>query len=213
MVILPEGEPAEVLGEGGMRHLAEFVRRGGVLVAAGDSLEALTAGDAPLIKARREAALGRDPAKDDGDAKAELAQAREFTSEAEYRAAIQDQQALPDTLPGALLNTVADPDHFLSAGYDAGAVVLASGSQIYTPLERADGVNVLRFAPAASLVASGYVWDENRRQLAFKPFLMAQSSGRGLAIGFAHDPSTRAFLDGLDLLIANAVLIAPSRVR
>ncbi|MFZ9394813.1 MAG: M14 family metallopeptidase [Erythrobacter sp.] len=213
VVILPEGEPAAVLGDAGMKHLAEFVARGGVLVAAGDSLEALTKGDAPLISAKREAALGRDPAKEDEDAKAPLAQAQEFTSEAEYRAAIQDQQALPDTLPGALLNTVADPDHFLSAGYDGGAIVLASGSQIYTPLERATGVNVLRFAPAASLIASCYVWEENRRQLAFKPFLMAQPNGRGLAIGFAHDPSTRAFLDGLDLLIANAVLVAPSRVR
>jgi hypothetical protein len=57
------------------------------------------------------------------------------------------------------------------------------------------------------------VWDENRRQLAYKPYLMAQRQGRGLVIGFAHDPSTRAYLDGLDLLIANAVLIAPSRVR
>jgi hypothetical protein len=43
--------------------------------------------------------------------------------------------------------------------------------------------------------------------------MMAQSTGRGLTIGFVHDPSTRAFLDGLDLLIANAVLVAPSRVR
>jgi hypothetical protein len=57
------------------------------------------------------------------------------------------------------------------------------------------------------------VWEENRRQLAYKPYLMAQPQGRGLVIGFAHDPSTRAYLEGLDLMIANAVLVAPSRVR
>ena len=72
---------------------------------------------------------------------------------------------------------------------------------------------MLRFAAADDLIASGYVWDENRRQLAFKPYLMAQPTGRGVTIAFAHDPATRAYLDGLDLLIANAVLIAPSRVR
>ena len=49
--------------------------------------------------------------------------------------------------------------------------------------------------------------------MAYKPYLMAQSTGRGLVIGFAHDPSTRGFLEGLDLMIANAVLVAPSRVR
>jgi hypothetical protein len=43
--------------------------------------------------------------------------------------------------------------------------------------------------------------------------MMVQRSGEGMTIGFAHDPSTRAYLDGLDLLLANAVIIAPSRVR
>ena len=138
---------------------------------------------------------------------------KEIKSEEEYRELIADQEALPDTLPGALLNTVADTEHFLSAGYDDGAVVLASGSQIFTPLDRSKGSNVMRFAAADQLIESGYVWDENRRQLAFKPYMMAQETGRGMTIGFAHDPSTRAFLDGLDLLIANAVLVAPSRVR
>ncbi|MBI1404485.1 MAG: carboxypeptidase [Porphyrobacter sp.] len=213
VLLVPEGEPSAVLGEGGMRTIREFVRKGGVLVAVGDSLETFSAGDNPLLAVKREAALGRDPGEADKDKDAALAEAAEIASDAEYREAIKDQKALPDTLPGALLNVVAERDNFLSAGYDDGAVVLASGTQIFTPLDRADGINVLRFAAPADLVASGYVWDENRRQLAYKPYLMAQRQGRGLVIGFAHDPSTRAYLDGLDLAIANAVLVAPSRVR
>ena len=134
-------------------------------------------------------------------------------SEADYRALIQNENARPDTLPGALLNVVPDTNSFLSAGYDGGAVVNATGSDVYTPLNLADGVNAMRFANADDLVASGYVWSENQRQLAFKPYLMAQRTGAGLTIGFAHDPSTRGYLDGLDLLLANAVLVAPSRVR
>ena len=213
VLLVPEGEPSAVLGEGGQRALRDFVRRGGVLVAVGDSLETFSSGDAPLLAVKREAALGRDPAAADKGKDASLAEAVEIASDAEYREAIKDQQALPDTLPGALLNVVAERDHFLSAGYDGGGVVLATGTQIFTPLDRADGVNVLRFAAAPNLIASGYVWDENRRQLAYKPYLMAQRQGRGMVIGFAHDPSTRAYLEGLDLVIANAVLIAPSRVR
>ncbi len=212
VLLVPEGNPASVLGEGGARAIRAFVQRGGVLVAVGESLEAFSRGDNPLLAVRREAALGRDPSEADGD-KGELAEAVAITSDAEYREAIKDQAALPDTLPGALLNVVNEPDHFLSAGYDDGAVVLATGTQIFTPLDRARGVNVMRFAAARDLIASGYVWDENRRQLAYKPYLMAQQQGRGLVIGFAHDPSTRAYLEGLDLMIANAVLVAPSRVR
>lgn len=213
VLLVPEGDPSAVLGDGGQRTIREFVRKGGVLVAVGDSLETFSSGPTPLLAVKREAALGREPAGDDEEEKGELAEAVEIASDAAYREAIKDQQALPDTLPGALLNVVGEPDHFLSAGYDDGAVVLATGTQIFTPLDRAKGINVLRFAAPGNLIASGYVWDENRRQLAYKPYLMAQPEGRGLVIGFAHDPSTRAYLEGLDLMIANAVLVAPSRVR
>ncbi|WP_245806037.1 M14 metallopeptidase family protein [Erythrobacter donghaensis] len=213
VLLVPEGDPSSVLGEGGQRAIRSFVQRGGVLVAIGDSLETFSGGDNPLLAVKREAALGREPAAAGDDAKGDLAEAVAITSDAEYREAIKDQAALPDTLPGALLNVVGEPDHFLSAGYDKGAVVLATGTQIFTPLGRDEGVNVMRFAAPGNLIASGYVWDENRKQLAYKPYLMAQRQGRGLVIGFAHDPSTRAYLEGLDLMIANAVLIAPSRVR
>ncbi len=212
VLLVPEGDPSGVLGDAGQRAIREFVRKGGVLVAIGDSLETFSTGDSPLLAIKREAALGREPAASDDD-NVDLAEAIEIASDTEYREAIKDQQALPDTLPGALLNVVAERDHFLSAGYDDGAVVLATGTQIFTPLDRARGVNVLRFAAPGNLIASGYVWEENRRQLAYKPYLMTQRQGRGLVIGFAHDPSTRAYLEGLDLLIANAVLVAPSRVR
>ncbi len=212
VVLVPEGDPSAQLGESGQRALRAFVQRGGVLVAIGDSLETFSSGDNPLLAVKREAALGRDPDEARG-AKGDLAEAVAITNDGEYREAIKDPAALPDTLPGALLNVVSEPDHFLSAGYDDGAVVLATGTRIFTPLGRDKGINAVRFAAPAGLIASGYVWDENRRQMAYKPYLMAQSTGRGLVIGFAHDPSTRGFLEGLDLMIANAVLVAPSRVR
>lgn len=216
VLIVPDGSPADELGQGGLKTISDFVQRGGVLVAFEGSLNTFASGDSPLLAIKREAALGLDPSNSEdegGEDQPKLAAGREITGESEYRTVIQDQKALPDTLPGALLHTVANRDHFLSAGYDDGAVVLAEGSAIFTPLDNADGVNVMRFAAADELIASGHVWDENRRQLAFKPYLMAQPSGDGLTIGFAHDPTTRAYLDGLDLMLANAVLIAPSRVR
>ena len=215
VVVIPDGAPGAQLGESGLRTLRNFVQRGGVLIAIEGSLEAFSKGDEPFLSTRREAALGRSPQSEaeDEETQSSLAEAVEIASEEAYRDVIADQEALPDTLPGALLNAVADTENFLSAGYDDGAVVLASGSRIFTPLERGDGANVLRFSASDGLLASGYVWDENRRQLAFKPYLMAQPSGDGMTIGFAYDPSVRAYLDGLDLLIANAVLIAPSRMR
>ncbi|WP_233998575.1 M14 family metallopeptidase [Erythrobacter sp. YT30] len=213
VLVVPDGRPASALGRAGRETITNFVKRGGVLVALGDSLRAFSSGDDALLAVKREAALGRTPSEAEEEEDGDLAEAEEFTSEEEYRAAIQDETALPDTLPGALLNTVSDTDHFLSAGYDEGPVVLASGSDIYTPIDREAGINVIRYAASGSLIASGYVWDENRRQIAFKPYMIAQETGDGMAIAFTQDPTTRAFLDGLDLLVANAVLVAPSRVR
>lgn len=212
VLVVPDGAPAGALGRGGIGTITRFVKSGGVLVTIGNSLRTFASGDDALISITREAALGLSATGDDGPNNS-LAEAQELTSEAEYQAAIEDQNALPDTLPGALLNTVADTNHYLSAGYDAGAVVLANGSQIYAPIERDVGTNVIRFAAADDLVASGYVWDENRRQMAFKPYMLAQPSGSGLTIAFTQDPTVRGYLDGLDLLLANAVLVAPSRER
>ncbi|MEL6239159.1 MAG: hypothetical protein AAFQ90_11285 [Pseudomonadota bacterium] len=208
VVIVPEGTPDRAI----VRNLDQFVRDGGVLVAIGRSLGAFSRGDSPLLAVKREAGLGLDLSSPEGEGSG-LAEASAIESEAEYRERIRNQQALPDTLPGALLNVVGDPNIFLSAGYDDGAVVNATGSAIYTPLDRANGINAIRFASAQDLIASGYVWGQNQRQMAFKPYLMAQPSGQGVTIGFVHDPSTRAYLDGLDLMIANAVLVAPSRIR
>jgi len=213
VVLVPEGSPARVMGKGGVNNLRAFVERGGVLVAVGRSLDTFAKGERAMLAVTREAALGRDLSDPEGENDAALVAASEIESEEEYRASIQNERALPDSLPGALLNVVADTNSFLSAGYDGGGVVNADGSSVYTPLSRVNGINAVRFAGADDLVASGYVWSENQRQLAFKPYLMAQPTGRGMTIAFTHDPSTRGYLDGLDLLIANAVLIAPSRIR
>jgi hypothetical protein len=78
VLLVPEGEPSAVLGEGGQRALRDFVRKGGVLVAVGDSLETFSAGDAPLLAVKREAALGRDPAAAGKDKDASLAEALEI---------------------------------------------------------------------------------------------------------------------------------------
>ncbi|MEO0591918.1 MAG: carboxypeptidase, partial [Pseudomonadota bacterium] len=169
VVIMPEGSPSRSV----VANLESYVADGGVLVTVGSSLGAFTRGDSPLLAVKREAGLGLDLSGPEAEAGGRLAQANAIETEEEYREFIRNQQALPDTLPGALLNVVGDPNIFLSAGYDEGAVVNATGSAIYTPLDRANGINAVRFASAETLLASGYIWGENQRQMAFKPYLMA----------------------------------------
>jgi hypothetical protein len=213
VLLVPDGWYGEALNSGARGAIATYARSGGVVVAIGNALTAFNSGDNALFTLYRETVLGGEPAKDDEDEKDGAAGAA-IASDADYLAAIADPARAPDVLPGALLNTALDGDSFLSAGYDSATpVVFAAGDLVFAPMGRAAGTNVVRFAAPDRLVASGYVWAENRQQMAFKPFMVAQSAGGGMAIGFTQDPAMRGYLDGLDLLLANAVLMAPARVR
>jgi hypothetical protein len=134
-------------------------------------------------------------------------------SEQDYLAAIRPEQESPDSVPGTIVRGYSDPDHWLAAGVAPTLNVVASGSLIVAPLPLDKGVNVVRFAAPEELVASGHLWEENRRQLAYKPFVTVEGKGRGLLIGFTQDPNFRAQLDGLNVLFMNAVLRAPARTR
>ncbi len=209
VLVLPETTNAfaSELGTSGIEALQSFVARGGVLVALGTATGALAAEDVALLSTtlenawveEAEAATPKDPKL-----------GTKIADRVQYDKLIADPEASPDEAPGALVRVDTDQEHWLSSGYDR-AIALVSGSEIYTPLNAAKGVNVLMFAPADQLVASGYMWSENVEQLAYKPYLMVEPHDDGLVIAFTQSPTLRGYLGGLDLLLANVILLAPSR--
>ena len=58
-----------------------------------------------------------------------------------------------------------------------------------------------------------FLWEENRKQMAYKPLTMVEPQGRGLVIGFVADPNYRAYMDGLNTIFLNAVFRGPARAR
>ena len=75
------------------------------------------------------------------------------------------------------------------------------------------GINAAYFAAADKLVASGHLWAENQKQMAFKPLVVSGTSGRGVVVGFTQDPNFRAIEDGLNILFLNAVFRGPAHAR
>lgn len=134
-----------------------------------------------------------------------------ITDEAAYRAAIETQGGAPDNVAGALVRARVDGEHWLGAGAAESVYVLYEGRDIYTPLRIDEGENVVRFDAPGSLLASGEMWAENRAQLAFKPFLAIEEKGAGYVIAFTADPTSRALMDGLEVLFANAVFRASAK--
>ena len=214
VLIIPDTFGEFVNEMGGADSLKEFVREGGVLAAFGRGVSEIAGKDVGLLSTRLEyAAVEQEPSKDEAPEADETSRAPGliFETEADYKTYIQDHTASPEDVPGVLARALANTDHWLASGYEE-AAVLVSGRNIYRPLNAGDGVNVFRFAGADEMLLSGHLWKENRDQLAHKPFVMAERKGDGLVIGFTQNPTTRAYLNGLNLLLANAVVLGPARI-
>lgn len=197
-----------VLGNAGTENLRDWVRNGGVLIALGSANRYLADANIDLLSIRRENAVVEEKdenkksssdSSDDGDKVLEATiEGRNLTSLSDFEKSIAPESALPDSLAGVLLRAEVSPEHWLAAGVASSLNVLARDTGIYTPIRLDSGVNVARFSSAENLLVSGYIWEENRKQLAYKPFAVVQASGRGFVIAFTQDPTIRAYLDGLE---------------
>ena len=231
VLILPEessfggGNYAQTFGKSGIASVKQWVEKGGVLIAIGSATRFVADANIDLIAIRRENAAtesdeegkpkaGAKPGKDKADEKKEATVAGTFlTSAEELESAIAAEDKAPDSMGGVLAYADVDPDHWMSAGVAQRLTVLVEGSDIYTPIRLDSGVNVARFGAADELLASGYIWEENRRQLAYKPFAVAQAQGRGFVIAFTQNPNKRAYMDGLNVIFANAIFRGAAHAR
>lgn len=217
VLVLPDLGASEfeaALGEEGIEELRAWVKRGGVLVGLADATVFLADPDAELLPTEREYALENTPALDEEDEEGEAGriEALELTQES-YAASIEARDSEPASVGGVFLAADVDPDHWLGAGVAPRLHVLSREADSYRPLRLNEGTNVVRFAPAEELVASGQLWDTHRRRLALKPFVMASELGRGHVIAFTQDPTVRAYQDGLNVLVANAIFRAAAHAR
>ena len=216
VLVLPEGRGySKTFGDSGGKAIAGFVRRGGVLVTLGSATRWLSSKGVELLATDSES-RGEHLAVDSDTTKKVVADSSSADKKAvakgfDYEAAIRPDKESPPSTPGAILQVTIDPHHWLGFGYDQTANVIHDSSNILTPIKRDRGTNVVRYAKRAQLVRAGFVWEDNLKQLPEKAYLVHQPHGRGHVIAFAEDPNVRAFTDGLNLLLLNAVLLTAGR--
>ena len=221
VLVLPDGgDYAAVLDDTITANIDAWVRQGGTLIGIGAAVGYLGQDDAELLSTRLERRAGSagaaapDAGADDADA-GEAPPSRGapgviLDTEADLQQAITPEDEPPASIHGILVNANADPDHWLAAGLGSSARFMLQGDRVFTPLRLDQGVNVMTFAAGDSLVAGGFASAATLEQLQRKPLVMVQPQGRGIVIGFAADPGFRGMLDGLDVLIANAVFFGPA---
>jgi hypothetical protein len=215
-LILPSASGAAYersLGAGGIDNLKRWVRDGGTLVAMGGAVDFLRDEKTGLLSLKKESAAGNESAQSNAKPAGGTVEGTMIGSETSYLRMIGAGKQNPDDALGVMLRGLTDTDHWLSVGAERGVNVLYNGSTIYAPLTLAEGVNVGYLEAPDNLLQSGYLWDSLRDQLAFKPFLVTQTSGRGNVIGFITDPTFRAMMDGNNLLFLNAVFRGPAHSR
>lgn len=205
---------ADALGESGIENLKGWVERGGVLISLGNATRFLADPDVDLLSIRREQAVLEieDKPEEDEDDSATV-DGQYLTSIEEYEEQTVALEDSPYPVAGVLVRADVHPEHWLSAGVAPTLNVLVRGTDIFTPVRIDEGVNVVRFQGPDDLLASGYLWDENRRQLAFKPFVVSEEQGAGQVIAFTQDPTVRAYLDGLNVILMNAIFRGAAHAR
>ncbi len=224
VLIMPEARPdyGPAIGEDVVAKLKDWVERGGVLIGVGNANRFLADPKVDLLAIRRENAVvesedengDKKPKKANGeDAEEPTVEGSYVTSDDEYKAKITAEKGAPDSVAGVLVKANVDPDHWLGAGAASTLNVLVRGPDIYTPIRLDKGVNVAVFESADELLASGYMWEQNRKQLAYKPFAVAQPAGRGFVVAFTQDPNVRAYLDGLNVIFMNAIMRGSAHAR
>ena len=202
VIVFPSGNYGGVVGDGLMDRLQAWMRDGGTLITMAESSR--WASRAGLLATETERRGGRaegdDPPEPDTP-----------EQPIEYLDAISPEDESPEGVPGAILRTLLDTEHWLAAGTDGEIGVLVEGARVFRPITLDEGTNVGRYADLENLVLSGIVWEESQPQLASKAFLIHQPVGRGQLVAFAEDPNYRAYSEATQLLFMNAVLLGAGR--
>ena len=221
MVIIPDGEGdySAAFGEAGARNLKAYVRNGGVVIGLGSGTAWMADPAVDLTALRRETATISEV---DSKARVSTPKPKEgestidgvnIASPADYASAISDLDRDPTALDGAIVQAQTLPDHWLTAGIAPTLHFMLIGSDIYRPLTRDQGDNVVHYVGPNDVAVSGIVWQQNREQLAFKPVTAVQRMGRGYVVAFTSDPTYRGQSDGMDALLMNAIYNSTARAR
>ncbi|KFZ29803.1 peptidase M14 [Pseudidiomarina atlantica] len=210
VLLLPSsyGSLAGAFGDDGAANLKQWVERGGVLITMGNStawaVEQQLLASALESEAKEQTVEVHQQPKVEGLLLETTEHLHNYVNGADTD---------PYWTSGVITKLDVDQEHWLTAGVPATVNSITVGNQIYRPLTINNGRNLLTYASADELLASGYLWAENKQQLAHKPYLMWQPRGRGMVISFAQEPTYRAYLDGLNITLMNAIFGGASHAR
>jgi len=217
VLILPSGRYMDTLGKSGADNLKAWIKKGGVLITLGGATTFAADAEIGLLDVKRELAYKTKEQKSEVPKKEEkkksTVEGKLYTHKDDLMRDSENIKENPDFVAGVLANIEVDQEHWLTAGVHDSLVALVYGRDIYTPIRLKSGKNLAWFKDENNVLASGYLWEENKKQLAYKPFLIHQPMGHGMVISFTQEPTTRTYLDGLNVIFMNSIFRAAAHAR
>ena len=214
VLILPSGDYKGVLEKRDADNIKQWVKRGGVLITLGTATKFSTEHDIALLDVKRERAYKENkkakskPSTKDN--KESMVDGQLLRDKAELISVSENVKDNPDYVAGVLANINVDQEHWLTAGVHEKLTAIVLGNDIYTPIKLASGKNIAWFSDVENVLASGYLWTENKKQLAYKPYLIHQPMGEGMVIAFTQEPTTRAYLN---IMLMNTIFRAAAHAN
>ncbi|WP_410336900.1 M14 family zinc carboxypeptidase [Longimonas sp.] len=116
------------------------------------------------------------------------------------------------SVPGAMVATDIDRNHWLTAGVPDDFHGLVDSNRLYLPPEGAPNPGQragIRYATDGDFTYSGHMWSESEARLPGAVFAYEERVGSGRVIAFAEDLNYRGYLRSGNRLFLNAVLVGP----
>ena len=187
-VIMPDGSYSD-LSEKSQDKLKQWVRSGGALIA-------LQRGANWVEKNIQK------PDEDEKDKK----EKDEDKEQSQRSYADHDKDFAEKILGGAIISADADLSHPLAFGTHLSTqYVMARGRSVLQP---SDNPYVTPLKAQKKPVAAGYVSEHWQEKLTEAPLVIAERSGRGVIIKFGFNPNFRAYWEGTQQWLINAVFLS-----
>ncbi|MBI1804222.1 MAG: hypothetical protein HY033_12680 [Ignavibacteriae bacterium] len=191
------------LDSNAVQKLKAWVAGGGTFVGieGGAAFASASVGKLASVKLK-------EKKKDDKDTKKDTTKGKLSDEELEKRMTVEERErkARLESIPGTMLRVKLDNSHPLGFGYDGDLAVLKTTQTMFELTDH--GYNVGMYTKSPRL--SGYMSKENEKMIEDTPFLVHEQLGSGNIILFADDPNFRLFLEGLNKVFLNSILLMPS---
>ena len=116
------------------------------------------------------------------------------------------------SVPGAMVATNINRNHWLTAGVPDGFHGLVDSNRLYLPPEGAPSTGRrvgVQYATEGDFSYSGHMWSESEARLPGAVYAYEERVGSGRVIAFAEDLNYRGYFRSGNRLFLNAVLVGP----